>query len=105
MLYKTMTLELLQQRPQIYEQLQSQRKLLATLDHYAMELKALHELWKAQLAKARPESAPEQIASEALELALHDLADSLPTESSPTDDAIPLIDADPTAPDNPSQPV
>src|SRR5260221_10597790 len=95
MLYKTMTLELIQQRPQMYERLLRQRNLLPTLDHYSLELKSIHDLWKERLAQTKPGSNPTQIASEALEMALRDLADSLPTESSQNDDALLSTDAEP----------
>ena len=39
MQYKTIVLELLQQRPEIHDQLRSQRMLLPTMEHYASELK------------------------------------------------------------------
>jgi hypothetical protein len=81
MLYKTMVLELLQQRPQMHEQLRRQRMLLATLDLYASELKAMHEAWKEQLSQARPGSSQSQIASAALEMALKHLEDCLPPAS------------------------
>ena len=35
MLYKTMVLELLQQRPEIHNQLRKERKLLLTMEQYA----------------------------------------------------------------------
>ena len=39
MQYKTIILELLQQRPQMHEQLRKERKLLPTMERYARELK------------------------------------------------------------------
>jgi hypothetical protein len=79
-MYKTKVLELLQERPQMHEQLRKQRMLLPELERYARDLKASHEAWKEHLSQARPGSDPQQIASEALELALKDLIDSLPAE-------------------------
>jgi len=81
MQYKTIILELLQQRPQMHEQLRQQRKLLPTLEIYAKELKASHEAWKEQLAQAKPGSEANQIVSEAMEMALKDLEDRLPPVS------------------------
>jgi hypothetical protein len=52
---------------------------------YASELKTSHEAWKEQLSGARPGSESSQIASEALELALKDLEERLPSESPPND--------------------
>jgi hypothetical protein len=81
MQYKTITLELLQQRPEMHDQLRKDRKLLTTLEFYAKELKESHEAWKEALDQARPGSDPSQIASEALELALRELEERLPSES------------------------
>jgi len=80
MLYKTIVLELLEQRPRLHEELKQQRKLLATVGQYATELKASHEARQAELSLAKPESDPIQIASEALEMALKELEDRLPKE-------------------------
>ena len=81
MQYKTMTLELLQARTELYEQLRLTHRLLPTLETLAMELKASHETWTETLAREKPESHPSQIASEALELALKELQDRLPPAS------------------------
>ncbi len=85
MQYKTIILELLQQRPEMHEQLRKERKLLPTLEIYAKELKESHEAWKEQLSQAKPGSDSNQIASEAMEMALKDMEDRLPPES-PTDE-------------------
>ncbi|MGH7170115.1 MAG: hypothetical protein ACRELG_07555, partial [Gemmataceae bacterium] len=66
MLYKTIVLELLQNRPELYDQLRKQRMLLPTLNWLAGELKARHQAWKEELQATRPGS-DSQIASEALE--------------------------------------
>jgi hypothetical protein len=89
MLYKTMVLELLEQRPQMHNQLRETRKLLRTLELYSKELKNNHEVWKKLLSLAQPGSNQSQIASEALEIALKKLEDRLSTES-PPDEAEPL---------------
>ena len=81
--YKTIVLELLQQRPTLHEQLRSQRMLLPTLERCASELKTRHEALKARLSQATPGSSESQIASEALEIALTELVESLPSESPP----------------------
>ena len=65
MLYKTIILELLQQQPEIYDQLRRSKKLLATLNLYSSQLKARHETWKQRMAETRPHSDANQIASEA----------------------------------------
>ena len=79
MQYKTIILELLEQRPQMHEQLRKERKLLTTLEFYAKELKESHEAWKETLGQQRPGSDQSQIASEAMELALKELEDRLPS--------------------------
>ena len=81
MQYKTIVLELLQQRPEIHEQLRMNRRLLPTVELYARELKTSHETWKETLGQERPGSDQSQIASEALELALKELEDRLPSGS------------------------
>jgi hypothetical protein len=81
MQYKTIVLELLQQRTEMYEQLRQERKLLLTLERLAYELKTLHEDWKEILSQEIPGRQESQIASEALELALKEVEDSLPPAS------------------------
>lgn len=77
MKYKTMTLELLQDRPQLYDQLIRSRTLLATLERYAQELRDSHHNWMEQLWRSKPNSDANQIASQALELALEELVSRL----------------------------
>jgi hypothetical protein len=89
MQYKTIILELLQQRPEMHEQLRKERKLLPALELYARELKTSHEAWKEVLAQAKPGSDQSQIASEALEMALKEMEDRLPAGSLP-DNSEPL---------------
>jgi hypothetical protein len=81
MQYKTIIHELLQQRPQMREQLRKSRKLLPTLELYAHELKTSHEAWQQMLSQMRPDSDRSQIASEAMEMALKEMEDRLPSES------------------------
>jgi hypothetical protein len=83
MLYKTIVLELLQQRPQMHEQLRQQRRLLEEMERYSRWLKSHHEAWKDHLSRSRPGSDPAQIASEAMEIALQELVDRLDSESPP----------------------
>jgi hypothetical protein len=84
-MYKTIVLELLQQRPLMHEQLRKDRRLLATMNQLAKQLKAAHEFWKGQLRQTLPGSDPNQIASQALEAALTELENRLPPESPPDD--------------------
>jgi hypothetical protein len=92
MLYKTMALELLQNRPKLHRQLKRRKMLRGAMEFYAKELKSLHQGWKQQLSQTRPGSDESQIASEALEMALKDLEDSLPTASSSEDGDQPTLD-------------
>jgi hypothetical protein len=89
MQYKTITLELIRERPELYERLRSTKRLLPSMDAYAIDLKTRHEAWKQAIARQRPGSDPSQVASEALELAIEDLQASLPSES-PKDEAEPI---------------
>lgn len=77
MQYKTIVLELLQQHPEIHDQLRSQRMLLPALELHARQLKTSHEAWKGRLSQAKRGSDPSQVASEALEMALQELEDRL----------------------------
>ena len=83
--YKTIVLELLQQQPEMHNQLRSKRMLLPTLEIHASWLKTRHEVWKDRLSQAMPASDPSQIASEALEIALKELTDFLHSGSSAED--------------------
>ena len=80
--YKTIALEMLKQRTGLHEELRSAGTLLETMEGYAHELKASHEAWMQSLSQARPDSDSSQIRSEAMELALKDLEERLPPESS-----------------------
>ncbi|MGA2500337.1 MAG: hypothetical protein ABSH20_21555 [Tepidisphaeraceae bacterium] len=93
MQYMSIIHELLQQRPRIREQLRKSRKLLPTVELYAKELKASHEGWKQMLVQLRPGSNQSQIASEAMELALKEMEDRLPSASSPDANAGQVLDA------------
>jgi hypothetical protein len=79
--YKTIILELLEQYPEIYQELSTKRKLLQEVELYAKRLKTSHEAWKARLFQRKPESDESQISSEALELALKEIEDSFPSLS------------------------
>jgi superfamily I DNA/RNA helicase len=93
MQYKTIILELLQQRPEIHDQLRKERKLLSTVELYARELKTSHEVWKETLRQESPGSDQSQIASEALEMALKEMEDRLPSASHPGDNEPLSLDA------------
>ena len=89
MKYKTMALELLRERTEMYEELRLTRRLLPTLDDLATDLKASHEAWKQTLAAAKPGSEPNQLASEAMEMALKELEGRL-SPAVPGDEQAPL---------------
>jgi len=88
--YKTMVLELLQQLPEVHEQLRQQRMVLAALEFYASELKSLHQAWTQHLTETSPDSNPSQTANQALEFALGELEDYLP--ASPPNPGRPSIE-------------
>ena len=92
MLYKTIVLGLLEQRPEIHDQLRKSRMLLKAMEFYAGELKALHEGWTRHLSERRPDSDESQIASEALEIALQELEGCLPAASSPEASGQPTVE-------------
>lgn len=80
-LYKTIVLELIQDQPELYEQLRSTKRLLPAVDAYAIDLKSLHEAWQKAIALTRPAFDPVQSAAEALEMAIEDLQERLPFAS------------------------
>ena len=77
--YKTIALGLIQANPELYERLRSSKRLLPAMDAYALELKTSHDEWKRQLSRRRPCADPSQTSSEAMELAIQDLRDRLPS--------------------------
>ena len=83
MQYKTIVGEILQQQPELYEQLLASHTLLTTMDRYAVELKASHEAWMDRLSQRRPGSNRSQLSSEALEIALWELEHGLRLEFPP----------------------
>jgi hypothetical protein len=83
-MYKTIVLALLQQRPETHDFPRRNRTLLSALDRWASRLKTGHEAWKERLSRARPSADEKQIASEALEIALSELEDSLTSAFPPS---------------------
>ena len=92
MQYKTIALELLREHTELHEQLRLTRRLLPTMERCAKELKASHEAWKTSLTQSQPESHPSQISSEALELALKELKERLPSVSLLDESELPTLD-------------
>jgi hypothetical protein len=93
MLYKTITLELLQDHPQFYDQLLFTRRLLPTLERYARELRDRHLAWIELLTLAKPKGDPIQIASEAGELATEELQRRLPSDPLQEEEPLSLDEA------------
>ncbi len=87
--YKTIALGLIEQNQELYERLRSSKRLLPSMDAYAMELKDSHEAWKASLSRANPGSDPSTISSEAMELAVQELMEHIPS-GSPVNEAEPF---------------
>ena len=85
MQYKNIVLQLLEQYPQLQNQLQTHRQLLPTMETYARDLKTRHEVWKDQLSQAKPDSGESQIASAALEIAIQEMQNRLLYEFPPDD--------------------
>ena len=79
--YKTIVLEMIRDRPRLYEDLRTSKRLLPSLESYAGELRDNHLAWQATLAMQRPASESSLIASEAMELAIADLMERLPSAS------------------------
>ena len=95
-MYKTMVLELLQQRPQIHEQLRASRTLLSTMEQMAISLKSGHEEWKNHLRQSMASSSESEIANAAMELAIKELESVLSSVSPMDGDDLPILDQ-PTA--------
>ena len=80
--YTSIVLQMIEDRPILHESLRQQRRLLATLNQLALALKMSQESWQAKLASTDPNHDPSQRTSQSLELAIQELSDSLPNESS-----------------------
>ncbi|MGH7195098.1 MAG: hypothetical protein ACREJM_16415 [Candidatus Saccharimonadales bacterium] len=83
--YKTIVLELLQDRASLHERLRANGTLLQSMEQLAVALRSCHLNLTKELARTRPGSDPSQLSSEAMELAVEELQDSLPPESPPDD--------------------
>ncbi|HUY91925.1 MAG TPA: hypothetical protein VMV10_24505 [Pirellulales bacterium] len=92
--YKTIVLELLRDRPALHEQLRANGTLLQSMEQLAIALRACHLDWMAKLAETRPGSDSSQISSEALELAVNELQDDLPSDSPASEEAMQPLSLD-----------
>jgi len=79
--YKTITLGLIEQQPELYEQLRQSRTMLRAMDLLAIELKERHEALKEQLSRSQTGIPPSQVASAALEIAVKELEEHLASAS------------------------
>jgi hypothetical protein len=79
--YKTIVLELLEQRTELHQQLQKTRQLLPTMEALATELRDRHLALTESMEQAHPSDDPSQIPAQALELAVKELEDRLPSAS------------------------
>lgn len=86
MRYQSIMLDLLECHPNIQATLLDQRLTPAILTEMANHLQASHQFWIQELTRKRPGSA-EQIASEALELALDDLKQQFQARRTPSLDS------------------
>jgi hypothetical protein len=93
MQYKTIIHGLLQQQPQMHDQLRKSRQLLPALELYARELKTSHEAWMEMLLQMRPGSDKGQVAGEALEIALKEMEEHLASASSRNGNVAQVLDA------------
>lgn len=80
-LYKSIVIELIQQdHPTLYEQLRSNRTLGQALNDYAIALRASYLAWLEELKEHNPRIDPSLLSTEALEMALQELMEALPSE-------------------------
>jgi hypothetical protein len=85
MQYKTITLQLLEQRTELANSLRRRKQLLATMESLALALKTRHEAWKQRLLLTQPGSSESQRNSASLEFALRELEERLPPALPPDD--------------------
>ncbi len=79
--YKTITLRLIEQQPELYERLRASRTMLRAMDLLAIELKERHEALKEQLSRSQTGIHPSQVVSAALEMAVAELEEHLASAS------------------------
>lgn len=91
--YKTIVLELLQDRPALHEQLRVNGTLMESMEQLAMAFRSCHLGWMRKLSVTRPGIDSTQLSSEALELALQDLTDHLPPPNGNDAEALSLDQA------------
>jgi hypothetical protein len=82
MLYKTIVLRCLEDRPSLARRLQERREMLAMMEAWSEQLMLNHLAWMGRLATTNPDLSPHQIKSQAMEIALEEFQDHFPDESS-----------------------
>jgi hypothetical protein len=87
MQYKTIALHLLEQNPEMYDQLRTNRTLLPTMERYAEELRMAHLLWMDEGMGS----------SEAMEIAVKELEGRLSAGPLSLNDAMEFIQHSPPA--------
>lgn len=100
--YKTITLELIQEFPLLYEQLRCVKRLLPAMDAYAIDLREDHLETMAAMARRWPGSDSRQISAEALEIAIRNLRERLRSASPPDETDPAALDAATSGRRNPS---
>ncbi len=88
--YKTIVHELLEQNPQLHEDLRRRRRVLATIESCARDLKDSHERWTETLSQGSPQGNAAQIASQALDMAIQELQERLQSASPANDESLSL---------------
>jgi hypothetical protein len=84
--YKTIVLELIQERQELHRKLCGSGTLLPTLESYARMLKSRHQYWKDTLHETDLAQHPHQVSSAALTLAVDDLQEILSADSPQVED-------------------
>jgi hypothetical protein len=85
MLYKTIVLELIQDRPELCSRLRQERLMLQAVETLAVDLKSRHEQWQQKLLNTMRGEAKELIHSRAMEFAIDEAIKMLPGESETAD--------------------
>ena len=88
-MYQTLILQMIKQRRELAYELKTAKKLMATVQNLAKDLKARHQELKTLLIEAKPGSDENLMSSEALEIALKEIENALDS-SSEQDESGPL---------------
>lgn len=80
MQYKTIIHEWIQSRPSYHDQLAANKQLLSTMNELAIQLRNLHLEQLSLLQQRQPNRSVDALKSEALEIALQIIEETLPPE-------------------------